>query len=286
MALHFKTIADIERRVSQGHGSGEGGNYSPWLAVRDVPSKGRSHRPYGIKTGREHHLLSDLEYKVFICQEFCSSVVDLREQYPLLPYGLTGEIARAANITHPRCRGTKLDWILTTDLVVTVNVGPTSNDQVQVALSVKYVKDLEDLRTLEKLEIERRFWAYHGVQWYLVTDRSIPPYLFENIEWLRHGAVLDPSLNDQELHERFLTNTFRSPRIGQTLKDRLARIAAEAALPFEYVLIMFKHFAWHQVIDVRLTDRPLDLQTWWNDCQGFDIHWKRFKGVARDAASC
>jgi hypothetical protein len=51
----------IERFEKEGRGRGRGADYLPWLTIRDVPSRGRSHRLQGIKTGRVHHLHSDIE---------------------------------------------------------------------------------------------------------------------------------------------------------------------------------------------------------------------------------
>ena len=51
--------ARVQRFLAEGRGTGDGPHYRPWLQVQDVSSMGRSHRPFGIKTQRVHHLLSD-----------------------------------------------------------------------------------------------------------------------------------------------------------------------------------------------------------------------------------
>lgn len=53
--------------------------------VADVPSMGCSHKIPGVKVERIHHLLSDLERAYLLVCEFSEDVVDIREQYPLLP---------------------------------------------------------------------------------------------------------------------------------------------------------------------------------------------------------
>ncbi|ECM6197551.1 MULTISPECIES: transposase [Enterobacteriaceae] len=65
----------IARRIKEGRGQGHGKDYIPWLTVQEVPSSGRSHRIYSHKTGRVHHLLSDLELAVFLSLEWESSVL-------------------------------------------------------------------------------------------------------------------------------------------------------------------------------------------------------------------
>ena len=64
-------------------GSGRGADYSPWITVRDLGSRGRSHRVYGHTTQRTHHLLSDIELAVFLIVEWQESTADIREQFPL-----------------------------------------------------------------------------------------------------------------------------------------------------------------------------------------------------------
>jgi hypothetical protein len=77
------TEAKVRKYIAEGRGSGDGASYKPWLTVYDLPSRGRSHRPFGIKTGRTHHLLSDGEWKSFIRFEYDATVLDIREQFPL-----------------------------------------------------------------------------------------------------------------------------------------------------------------------------------------------------------
>src|SRR5262249_38639608 len=52
--------AKIKRFRKEGRGQGRGAEYRPWLTVRDVPSRRRSHRLHGLTADRVHHLLSDI----------------------------------------------------------------------------------------------------------------------------------------------------------------------------------------------------------------------------------
>jgi hypothetical protein len=49
---------------------------------------------------------------------------------------------------------------------------------------VKTAKDLQSERTLEKLEIERRYWQGRNINWGIVSEREIPEALAKNVEWL------------------------------------------------------------------------------------------------------
>ncbi len=87
----------------QNRGQGEGKDYIPWLKINDVPSTGLASRVKGWKTGRVHHLFSEhLELAYFYLLEWDERVVDIREQYPLLPIEKTLYIAESLGIIHPR----------------------------------------------------------------------------------------------------------------------------------------------------------------------------------------
>ncbi|TPQ25580.1 TnsA endonuclease N-terminal domain-containing protein [Methylomonas koyamae] len=49
------------------------------------------------------------------------------------------------------------------------------------ALQAKYSENLQDTCTIEKLEIEGRYWAQKCVPWMLVTEKDIPLVVFNNI---------------------------------------------------------------------------------------------------------
>lgn len=57
-------------------------------------------------------MLSDLELAVFLSLEWESSVLDIREQFPLLPSD-TRQIAIDSGIKHPVIRG--VDQVMSTD---------------------------------------------------------------------------------------------------------------------------------------------------------------------------
>ncbi|WP_000202886.1 TnsA endonuclease N-terminal domain-containing protein, partial [Vibrio sp. RC586] len=150
--------------VKQGRGQGSGKDYQPWLTVRDLPSAGRSHRIWGFQTQRTHHLLSDLELAAFFLFDWNPSVTDIREQYPLRLED-TIELAVQARIHHPEVRGQI--QVMSTDFLVDTN----KPELPRMAIQVKTSSDLSNPRTIEKLELERRYWALKEVPWYLLTEK-------------------------------------------------------------------------------------------------------------------
>src|SRR3712207_6023293 len=95
------TEASIEKWIKEGRGKGDGAEYMPWLNVWDVASKGRCHQITGWRHGRVHHLLSDLEAHVFFTYEWSRRVIEIKEQFPLLPLEETLAIAEEIGVAHP-----------------------------------------------------------------------------------------------------------------------------------------------------------------------------------------
>lgn len=183
----FASKQDIERHIANGFGAG----YMPGLRVQDVPSRGRSHKILGVKVERIHHLLSDLERAYLLVCEFSEDVVDIREQYPLLPVESTQAIAHAIGVRYPKYKSTTVPLVMTTDFLLTVK--QPNGDFKTVARTIKYQQDLErkdSVRTREKLLVERRFWMSQGVDWSIVTEEFFTPDLIKNLGLLRRYAQL------------------------------------------------------------------------------------------------
>jgi hypothetical protein len=173
----------IERRIRMGRGSGAGADYLPWLVIQDFSSLGRVHRIKGWKHGRVHHLFSDLERNIFLKYQYPFGVTDIREQFPLLPVEETVEIAREMGVRHPTDQRTKHPIVMTTDLLLTINQGL---DAIYQPITIKYLKDLQNMRTLEKLEIERRYWAaeLRNLNLKIHTEYQVSREFIENMLWV------------------------------------------------------------------------------------------------------
>ncbi|WP_197488249.1 MULTISPECIES: TnsA endonuclease C-terminal domain-containing protein [Methylomonas] len=168
--------------------------YKPWFTVRDVPSEGRSHRIFGHITHRTHHLLSDLELATFLLLQWNNSTTDIREQFPL-DISVTKPLCEAAGIKHPELGG--VPQFMSSDFLVNTS---DPNNRI-FALQVKTSSALEEPRTIEKLEIERRYWLEKEIPWYLVTEKEIPVDVFRNLDWLYSLQAPDFSLEEES---RFL----------------------------------------------------------------------------------
>lgn len=184
--------ANIVRRIAQGYGQGELASFKPFFYARDVPSMGASTMIAGRTTKRVHHYLSNQELKVHLLAEFSSSIVDIREQYALLPWDETQEDAARLGIRHPTFPRTATPTVLTTDLVLSL-ARPTGIKLV--AISVKFTKDLT-ARALEKLLLERLYWNRRGIQWILATERNIPATRTHNLAFFAPGLTMPVHSNN------------------------------------------------------------------------------------------
>jgi len=104
--------------------------------------------------------------------------VDIREQFPANPK-LTSHLANELGIKHPSMNG--VEQVITTDFIIDVNL---SGKYQKYAISVKYANELDDSRTIEKQEIERRYWESKSIKWFIITEKEIPKILVRNIKWL------------------------------------------------------------------------------------------------------
>lgn len=164
-----KRKLDIAKMIKEGRGTGKDDKYKPWIKIQDVPSLGRSSRIKGIKTGRMHQFLSDMERNFFYILEYSDIVEDIREQYPLLPIEDSLLIADELGIEHPKNPETGEFIVMTTDFLVTVNC---DNKIYDVARTIKSRDDHMDKRILEKFEIERVYWERKGINWGLSSCRK------------------------------------------------------------------------------------------------------------------
>lgn len=178
----------ILKYIKEGRGSGIKENYIPWIKVQDFSSLGRATRVKGYKSNRVHHFMSDLETRYFYLLEGNHSVVDIREQYPLLDRDLVKKICLEKNIKQPIDLVSKTPIVLTTDFFITIEENGVKRN---IARTLKYSHDLEKKRVIEKFEIERSYWLEKNIDWGIVTEQDINMTIVKNIVWVHKSYYLD-----------------------------------------------------------------------------------------------
>lgn len=172
----------FNRFIKDGKGQGIGNEYKPWVDVRSFPSVGRVSRVLGWKTGRIHHLLSDLQTRYFYMLEWEDAVIDIREHYPLLD--VEDIIKEKADLRFDLFtdKESGFPFVLNTNFLITLKNNEGNN--LYIARTVKMATDLEKKNTLERLEIERRYWTAKGINWGIITQKEISNAFTKNIEWI------------------------------------------------------------------------------------------------------
>jgi hypothetical protein len=183
-----------QNQIKDGRGQGAGKDYRPFIQAHDnkVASEGWVTRHLGWKTQRTHHTLSKHERRYLYFLEWLDAVVDIREQFPLLPLSRTEEIAKQLGIKHAHLDGVPV--VMTTDFLITLR---TSQGLIDIVRTVKPASKLTK-RTLELFEIERRFFLEDGIDWGIVTEQGMPDICISNVEWMYEARYLDTRPNVDE----------------------------------------------------------------------------------------
>jgi len=199
------TEQKIHRYQKEGRGKGIGKEYLPWLNRHDFRSTAPSSRLFGTKTGRLHIFFSGLERNGYLIFSFCDIVTDIREQFPL-DRNETRIIAATLGVRHPKDFRTKIDIVMTTDILVTfVLDGKTK----YLALAFKPSSALRDPRVKQKLEIERIYWQNQKVIWAVLTEQDLNRTLVGNMQWIypyyySYGLILPENYSIRETCEIIL----------------------------------------------------------------------------------
>ncbi|EGQ3293874.1 heteromeric transposase endonuclease subunit TnsA [Staphylococcus pseudintermedius] len=249
-----KRSASYDRKFKEGRGQGVGIEYKPWITIQDVPSLGRATRLKGFKVPRQFEFLSDLERNYFYLLEYSDSVVDIREQYPLLPIEETIVIADELGIKYPADPKTGEPIVMTTDFLVTTN---HPNQVKHIARTLKYKDELMNKRVLEKFEIERVYWERHDIDWGIVTELEVHKNMAHNIASIHGYSDLSnidgfESINLEELEDQSIYFIRKLLEGQQTIRQIATGFDYDFVMPNGCGLSLFKHLLMIKAIEVDL----------------------------------
>jgi hypothetical protein len=257
-------LARQMRALKEGRGLGRGKNYTAFIQIRrhDFASRGRSHYWRSAIMNRNHDLLSDLERNALLyCQLL--NPHDIREQYPLALRGVeyefeadypdaqgTLDVANSLGFRHPRISADE-PRIMTTDLLVS-----TRSDQ-DLAIYVKYTKDLANTRKKELYAIEKAYWQQRGVRPVVFTEQDVQDKVIGNLlmfasfdpasisgasdEWLRQVSTLADTYPIDIVLRKSANEEGAS---NQTLVDRVKWACATGRISFDFAK---KRFVWDEM---------------------------------------
>lgn len=246
MAKHRRKWNEIAFRsyIREGRGQGAGADYTPWILIQDFASKGMVSRVQGETTGRIHHLMSNLETSFFFIMDWSDDVLDICEQFPLLDLHTAVEIADKAQIKYPYDPQSGFPYVMTSDFYIQTIGEP-------MVISIKTSSDLDDFRVREKLELERRYWNYHGIKWRVATEKEINMVKAKNIEWLSQAKNLHVFGLPQDIQTQccsYFESHYASKSIpvGNLLKDTEEEFCLNAGMG----LNIYKHLAYRKRIKI------------------------------------
>jgi hypothetical protein len=203
-----------EKRLRAGQGDPDSERYKPFLLIHDFSSLGRVAR---IRyEDREVHVMSDLEARVFAELLWDQRVKRIFDQVALSKLAdptriaqlkmparlLTEVIAHEMDVKHPRLGDGSIST-LTTDFVALLENNEWRAYSVKMTQDVtrdeqNEARDKRVRRTLEKLEIERRYWRERDASWYLVTEAHVSRTRRMNIELILNAPDIR-DLHHQEV---------------------------------------------------------------------------------------
>lgn len=192
------TQEKINQYIREGRGQGIGSNYQPWTKTNEFSSIGRVSRVFGIKTQRIHHLQSDNQFRAFLIFEWCDKVIDIRESFPLVDFKKTVDDVDDLRFDKFTDKTSGVEMVLTTNFVLTVK--NEMGNEVLYARSIKNQSELSRSHTIERLEMERRYWNAKGIDWKIITNHQIPKQFAKNLEWVRE-TLLDSAHLDNEKYD-------------------------------------------------------------------------------------
>jgi len=257
-----KRLTNVEKLIKEGRGLGIKENYKPWIRIQDVPSTGRSSRIKGIKTGRKHELLSDMERNYFYILEYSDKIQDIREQYPLLPLDETVIIAKELGIEHPKDPKTKENIVMTTDFIITMTSG---GNLIEVARTIKSKDDLLDRRILEKFEIERIYWERKNIDWGIVTENEIDKTIAHNISYIHNYYDIREidSLNeisDKEIEDLIFEYLRRIVESDESIRSISSKFDHDLSLGLGTGIALFRYLIARKIIKINLSNE-IDINT-------------------------
>lgn len=251
------TTLNVERKMNEGMGVGRKEEYKPWIKIQDFPSTGRVSRIKGIKTNRQHELLSDLERNYFYFLEFSEAVSDIREQYPLFPLQETLLIAKELGIQHPKNPQTQEPTVMTTDFLITIK--DDKGEVRDIARTLKYKKELLKERVLEKFEIERVYFERHGINWGIVTEKEVSSVVAHNLSDLHAYYFLDDIEGVRSIEKTVrgdMLAAFISRLIDYegTLRSACNSFDKDMQLPRGTSIALLKHLLFNKVLVIDLSE--------------------------------
>ena len=237
---------------------GEGLSYKSWLSIRDVPSMGTSSSVPGLKVKRPVHMLSELETTYFYLTERAPTVVDIREQWPILDIDRTLRLCSDLGVRHGY-RGSYPEPF-TIDFLITEERNGIVSFR---AASIKTAKDALDPKVRQRLAVEYAWCSERGIPWTLVDTSVFDKTLLNTLRYIRRWFQ-NQYRPDSDRADFFAQTFLALYRPNVTLQSLLNTLARRLRIPDPELIDIFCYCAWSNRVPISLQhpvlmNRPLVL---------------------------
>lgn len=265
----------LHSMIESGAGCGFGESYQPWIQIKRWNPSPKSTQvikalpPYR----RACHFLSKTEYRLALL--FSWAGCEFREQFPLWPWPHphpetgrsmmadrflkesigTINLCETAGIKHGVFPGTQIPFIWTIDFALHLPwIDDIARSSCLVSVKPSQKINTADVlsRTLEKLEIERRYADQIGAGYFVGDLNNFSSTLFANLDFLQASAFLPKRNAAYKTREDFLASH------GHLLKEQPLRytldvLAKDFNCDPQKATLIRNHLLWHQFIDCDLS---------------------------------
>lgn len=199
---------------------------------------------------------SDAELYAFLIFQMNSAIVDIREQFPLLPILDTIQISKELNIKHPP-RYKKMDddkYVMTSDFNLLVK---DDDGFKEIVRAIKTEDDYQDERTKEKLLLEKEYWQRRNVDWGLIIHSEKSITIGRNIYSIYNDFFWDKKMGFNDDYIRILIYNFIDFLIKYDMNIIKTKNYFEKYMEWEVGegLNFFKYLLTHKIIKTDFTKK-------------------------------
>lgn len=222
------------------------------------PQYGQGNESFWVDNSKNTSFFSDTQLKYFYLLDWEEKVIDIREHYPLIDLEVVLNDTSDLRLDKFIDRKTKETYILTTTFLITLL--NSDGQKSFAARSIKYASELSKKSTIEKLEIERRYWKARGIDWGIVTNKDINDVRARNIEWVHSAMNSDDcnGLSKAEFDDLFDGILYRFIDNKQSIKNIIAGFEKDYSLDVGMGLLLFKRLVAEKRIVLDM-DKPINL---------------------------
>lgn len=267
----------LDARLSLGDGQGHLEGYRAFLQVTRSNIARQGNQAVGPLPNyrRRFNFLSRVERHVALACTWLGAL-DVREQFPLWPWphahplsdwphatvsanpapGLL-DIAREAQIDHGHWVGSRVPYVATLDLMLTVGTLEAPR-LAGIACKPKELLTLGEKseRRLARLELERRYCQAVGATHVIVDRGNVPQTLAANLEALAPDAGLLARTGAHGSYERLCDLLTTRLLAGESIRAAVFAAVAGASCFDRDGWDAFRLLAWTQAVDIDLS-RPI-----------------------------